>query len=86
MIKINVEGKELDFALAKRLSEELATSLLSDPLLIAWYDGKKGEEHPSVPECQHKPGWIAYAEGHGGCIRVDINEGEYSYIFSKGYT
>jgi hypothetical protein len=51
-------------------------------MLIAWYDGKKGEEHPHVPECQHKPGWLAYAEGHGGRIRIDVNETEYSFIYS----
>ena len=40
---------------------------------------KQGEEHPEVPECQHKPGWLAYAEGHGGWVRVDVNETEYSF-------
>jgi hypothetical protein len=82
IIKITVEGGELDFTLAKRLGEDLASSIVSDPMLIAWFDGKKGEEHPQVPECQHKPGWLAYAEGHGGCIRVDVNENEYSFIFA----
>ena len=43
---------------------------------------KQGEEHPEVPECQHKPGWLAYAEGHGGRVRVDVNETEYSFIFA----
>lgn len=55
---------------------------LSESLLIAWYGGVKGEEHPEVPECQHKPGWLAYAEGHGGRVRVDVNAGEYSFIFA----
>jgi hypothetical protein len=36
-----------------------------------------------VPECQHKPGWLAYAEGHGGRVRVDVNETEYSFIFAN---
>jgi hypothetical protein len=82
IIKITIEGGELDFLLAKRLGEDLASSIALDPMLIAWFDGKKGEEHPQVPECQHKPGWLAYAEGHGGRIRVDINENEYSFIFA----
>lgn len=81
--KITVEGKELDFSLARFLAEGLASRSVSTPMLIAWFDGKKGEEHPQVPECQHKPGWLSYAEGHGGCIRVDINEDEYSFIFAE---
>ncbi len=81
-LKINIEGKKLDFSLAKRLADNLVSGSISEAMLIAWYDGKKGEEHPSVPECQHKPGWLAYAEGHGGCIRIDINKTEYSFIYA----
>ncbi|MEN8108300.1 MAG: AF1514 family protein [Pseudomonadota bacterium] len=80
--RINVKGKELNFSLAEILAEDLASGSLSEPMLIAWFDGKKGEEHPQVPECQHKPGWLAYAEGHGGRIRIDVNENEYSFIFA----
>lgn len=80
--KITVEGKELDFALAQVLAEGLAANSIPEPMLVAWFDGKKNEEHPLVPECQHKPGWLAYAEGHGGRIRVDINKNEYSFIFA----
>ncbi|MFV1983107.1 MAG: AF1514 family protein [Thiohalomonadales bacterium] len=81
-VKLDIDEKNIDFALAKRLSEELASTIIQYPMLIAWFDGKKNEEHPSVPECQHKPGWLAYADGHGGRIRVDINENEYSFIFA----
>jgi len=81
-IRIAVEGKHLDFTLARRLGEALVSGMLTEPLLIAWFDGKKGEEHPAVPECQHKPGWLAYAEGHGGRIRVDVNDNEYSFIYA----
>jgi len=79
---IRIEGKEADFALARRLSEDLASTVINGPMLIAWFDGKKGEEHPAVPECQHKPGWLAYAEGHGGRLRIDVNDSEYSFIFA----
>jgi len=81
-IRIAVEGKQLDFTLARRLGEALVSGMISEPLLVAWFDGKKGEEHPAIPECQHKPGWLAYAEGHGGRIRVDVNDNEYSFIFA----
>lgn len=82
-INISVEEKEIDYSLAKRLSEDIVSTIITEPILIAWFDGKKGEEHPQVPECQHKPGWLAYAEGHGGRGRVDVNETEYSFIFAN---
>ena len=81
-IRISVEGKELDFTLAKRLSEYLASDIVKYPMLIAWLDEKKGEEFPQIPECQNKPGWLVYAESHGGRIRVDVNENEYSFVFT----
>ena len=81
-IRLSVEGRTLDFALARRLAEDLVADSIPEPLLIAWFDGKKNEEHPEVPECQHKPGWLSYAEGHGGRVRVDLNDGEYSFIFA----
>ncbi len=82
-IKITVEGKGIDFPMAKRLSEDMVSTIVAEPMLIAWFDGKKGEEHPEVPECQHKPGWIAYAEGHGGRVRVDVNDTDYRFIFAE---
>ncbi len=79
---VRIEGRPLERELARRLAGVLAAESLAEPMLIAWYDGQKGEEHPEVPECQHKPGWLAYAEGHGGRLRVDVNEGEFSFIFA----
>ncbi len=81
-LNIDAEKKDLDFSLARQLADKLASESISEPMLIAWYDGKKGEEHPYVPECQHKPGWLAYAEGHGGRVRIDVNKTEYSFIYA----
>jgi hypothetical protein len=81
-INLDITGTVLDYTVGRKLAEILAESILSEPMIIAWYDGKRNEEHPHVPECQHKPGWIAYAEGHGGKLQININEDEYSFIFS----
>lgn len=37
-------------------------------------------------KCSHQPSWLAYAQGHGGDITVDINQGEYLFIFTSGET
>ena len=36
-----------------------------------------------MPECQHKPGWLAYADGHGGDIKKDINNGEFIFVYNS---
>lgn len=82
-IAISIDGIGLDYGLGKILAEQLVLRLTEDYMMVAWYDGQKGEEHPEIPECQHKPGWLAYAEGHGGNIRVSFNEGEFEFIFSS---
>lgn len=82
-IQVNIDGIDLAFSFVKHLCEEVASEVLDDPMLIAWFDGKRNEEHPHVPECQHKPGWLAYADGHGGCLRIDVNGVEYSFVFAE---
>lgn len=81
-VVIDIKGVPLDVALANSLAERVAAHLAEEYLLLAWYDGQRNEEHPHVPECQHKPGWLAYAEGHGGNIRVRLNDGEFDFIFA----
>ena len=51
-------------------------------MLVVWYDGATGKGHPDAQECTGKPGWLAYAESHGGDIRVNINHHEFVFIFA----
>ena len=39
--RITVQGKDLNYALAKYLAEGLASSRVAAPMLVAWFDGKK---------------------------------------------
>jgi hypothetical protein len=79
-----VNGLELDFESAQALAKTAAQHLAPGAMLLAWYDRPRGRESPEVPECTQKPGWLAYAESHGGDIRVDINHGEYVFMFNSG--
>lgn len=82
VMTLNTEDTVIDYDMARQLSESLARVRIQDPMLIAWYDGINNIEHPEVPECQHKPGWLAYAEGHNGVLRIDINNEKFSFIFA----
>ncbi|MBI4757141.1 MAG: AF1514 family protein [Betaproteobacteria bacterium] len=79
-----ISGLGLDFESAQALAKTAASRLAPGAMLLAWYDRPRGRESPEVPECTSKPGWIAYAEGHGGDIRVDVNHGEYVFMFAAG--
>jgi hypothetical protein len=78
-------GKEsLDFETAKQIADQKAGDLCSDPMMLAWYQGKTGEYTPKT-ECGvgDKPAWIIYAESRGGDITIDINEEEYIFIYKS---
>jgi hypothetical protein len=80
-VALTVCGVALDFETAQALAKIVATRREEGAMLLAWWDRVRGRESPQVPECQHKPGWLAYAESHGGDLRVSINSGDYVFIF-----
>jgi len=66
----------LDFAEARDKTNQ------AEPMLLSWYQGKTGESYPNM-ECGpgDKPAWIVFAESRGGDLTVDINAGQYVFIF-----
>jgi len=81
-VGLEVSGMDLDFGAAQALAESVAKRYAEDAMPLAWFDRERGKESPEVPECQHKPGWLAYAESHGGDLKIDINHGAYVFIFT----
>ncbi len=83
-VGLEISGLEPDFAAAQALAQTVAQRYAEDAMPLAWFDRERGKESPEVPECQHKPGWLAYAESHGGDLKIDINHGAYVFIFATG--
>lgn len=83
-IALTVGGMPVDFEIAQALAKTVAGHEEEDAMLLAWWDRLRGRASPEVPECQHQPGWLAYAESHGGRLLVDINRGDYRFIFRAG--
>lgn len=81
-VKLEVDGDGLDFEKAKAIAKQKASEFCSYPLLLSWCNGRTGEFYPKT-ECApgEKPAWIVYAEARGGDIRIDINDGEFVFIF-----
>ena len=79
--EISVKDVALEYATAHALAGKAA----GDAMLVAWYDGKNNAGYPEVQECTgDKPGWLAYAESHGGNLAVNINSGEFIFVFATG--
>ena len=82
LIELEIDNADLDFAEAKDFAKQKAKETGADPMLLSWYQGKTGESYPNL-ECGpgDKPAWIVYAESRGGDLTIDINEGQYVFIY-----
>jgi hypothetical protein len=83
-VRLKSDKKPLEFKTAKLIATQKAKELCTDPMLLAWYQGKTGEYVPKT-ECSvgDKPAWIIYAESRGGDITIDINDEEYIFIYKS---
>ena len=82
-VVIHLEERDLDFPSARLIADARVRENTSDPMLLAWYDRKRGTYSPNVECCsEHKPGWIVYAESRGGNISIDINDETYVFIYA----
>ena len=81
-INLDIDDPALDFSTAKNIAKQKATEMENDPMLLSWYNGKTGESYPNL-ECGpgDKPAWITYAESRGGDLTIDINDGQYVFIY-----
>ena len=81
-IKLKIDKPNLNFAEAKDIAKQKAKEVCADTMLLSWYKGKTGESYPNL-ECGpgDKPAWILYAESRGGDLTIDINAGQYVFIF-----
>ena len=81
-IRIEVDQNNLSFVQAKDIAKAKAKEIAEDPMLLSWYNGRNGEYFPKV-ECgvRDKPVWIVFAESRGADIAVNINDGEYIFLY-----
>ena len=82
VINLDIDDPDIDFAAAKNIAKQKAAEIGDDPMLLSWYNGKSGESYPNL-ECGpgDKPAWITYAESRGGNLTIDINHGDYVFIY-----
>jgi hypothetical protein len=81
-IKLTFDDKNLDLVSAKDIAKKKAKELNADPMLLSWFCGITGEFYPKA-ECgrMDKPAWIVYAESRGADIAININDGEYIFLY-----
>jgi len=82
IIHLDINDPGIDFSAAKNAAKQKAAEMCDDPMMLSWYNGITGESYPNL-ECGpgDKPAWITYAESRGGDLTIDINQGQYVFIY-----
>jgi hypothetical protein len=81
-IRLTRNNPDLDLASATDIAREKAAELTDDPMLLAWSCGKTGEFYPTA-DCGSagRPPWLVFAESRGADMAIDINDGEYIFLY-----
>jgi len=81
-IELKIDNPGLDFAEAKNFAKQKVKEICAESMLLSWYQGKTGESYPNL-DCGRgdRPAWIVYAESRGGDLTIDINAGQYVFIY-----
>jgi hypothetical protein len=85
---LTLEEGDVDFEKAREEVLNRAGRYDSDPMLLAWYDRREDRESPEIA-CESEdsdPGWVSYAKSHGGDLTVNVNGGDYYFIFKSEHT
>lgn len=84
-IEVTIDRQPIDFDAAKRVADRKVRELVPDPMLLAWFDGSTGTFSPNVICCgDEKPAWLVYAESRGGDLSIDVNNGQYVFVYASG--
>lgn len=80
-IKIQTNSN-LDFEDAKDIAKQKMKEFSKDSMLLSWCNNKTGEYYPTI-KCgsSDKPAWIIWAESRGGNYTIDMNDGEWLFVF-----
>ena len=81
-IHLQVDQTDLSVDQARDIAKAKAKELSNDPMLLSWYNGRNGEYFPKM-ECGtwDKPVWIVFAESRGADIAININDGEFVFLY-----
>ena len=73
---------DLEFITARDLAKQTAQERSRDAMLLSWYNRKTGEYYPRY-DCgrEDKPVWELFAESRGANLTVDVDGGEYVFMF-----
>lgn len=86
-IRIDVTGRELDYAEASRLARAAAReNRLLEPAIISWHQHGSDRMSPYYDGADPSSWWAKYGEGNGGRLEVSVGE-QFDFVLmdSRGF-
>ena len=84
IIKVKVLNRSVSFEDASNVAKAIASVYSKTSMLVAWYDKKADRFFPQVACCDcgdGRPTWEIYADSRSATLKVDMNEGDFIFIF-----
>jgi len=83
-ISVTISGCTISDQQAQEIGQLLAGGSNPDTYVVSRYNRLTNASSPCCLKGKigEKPGWEVYGENHGGQIKIDVNDGDYIFIFS----
>ena len=83
-INIRISGETVNQEQAQRIGQLIAEKENPDTMVLSRFDRRANACSPCCLKSMigDRPGWEIYGENHGGRLKININDGEYVFIFS----
>lgn len=83
-VDLVLKGDGLSWDAARDAAYEYACRGGEDPMLMAWFDRRRGKFSPSCCKCDIMagPAWEIYGINHGGRLRISVNDDLYVFIYT----
>ena len=84
IVNLQVAENDLDFEKAADLARSRAREISKDAMMLAWFNRRSGEGFPDY-DCGagDKPPWRVFAEARGANLTVDVNDGEFIFLYLR---
>jgi hypothetical protein len=83
-VNLQISGRNLSFEEISDLARSRAREINKDAMMLAWFNRRSGEGFPDY-ECGagDKPPWRVFAEARGANLTIDVNDGEFIFLYLK---
>ncbi|MEJ5348286.1 MAG: AF1514 family protein [Desulfosoma sp.] len=82
VVNLTDRPETLSFDEARRLADHEAAKRSKNPMLLAWYDRRRGLFSPNVECCEpSKPAWLVYAQSRGADCTIAVNDLDYVFLY-----